>query len=95
MFGQTVQPISSYQLVREQLSQEYTLQSVDLTTGQVPFEVDALVVIAPQNMTELEKFAIDQYLMRGGAVIIAATQNTLDSDPYQGYLTMNPVEGWT
>ena len=93
MFGQTVQPISSYQLVREQLSQEYTVQSVDLTTGQVPFNIDALVVVAPQNMTDLEKFAIDQYLMRGGAVVIAATQNTLDSDPYQGYLTVNPVEG--
>ena len=93
MFGQTVQPISSYQLVREQLSQEYTVQSVDLTTGQVPFNIDALVVVAPQNMTDLEKFAIDQYLMRGGAVVIAATQNTLDSDPYQGYLTVSPVEG--
>lgn len=93
MFGQMVQPISSYQLIREQLSQEYTVQSVDLTSGQVPFEVDALVVVAPQNMTDIEKFAIDQYLMRGGAVIIAATQYTLDSDPYQGYLMVNPVQG--
>jgi len=92
MFGQMVQPISSYQLIREQLSQEYTVQNVDLTTGQVPFEVDTLVVVAPQNMTDVEKFAIDQYLMRGGAVIVAVTQNTLDSDPYQGFLTMSPVK---
>jgi len=71
-FGGTVDPISSWYTIQEQLRQDYSLVQVDLTTGRVPGEVDVLLVIAPQNMTDEERFAIDQYLMRGGAVVLAA-----------------------
>ncbi len=48
------------------------MRSIDLQAGQVPPDVDTLVVIAPQNMTDKERYAIDQYLMRGGSVIVGA-----------------------
>ena len=59
--------ISSWNIAADQISQDYTLSPVDLTDGRVPTEIDVLAVIAPQRMTDVERFAIDQYLMGGGA----------------------------
>lgn len=92
MFGQVQQPLSSWQQVREFLRQEYEVRTVDLTTGQVPADVDVLVVVAPQNMTDVERFAIDQYLMRGGSVVVAAGNYTLIPDQMTGGLGLQPVE---
>jgi ABC-2 type transport system permease protein len=32
-----------------------------------------LVLVAPQGMTDIERFAIDQFLMRGGSVVLATS----------------------
>jgi ABC-2 type transport system permease protein len=93
MFGQTIQPISSYDLVTQILQNDYNVQGVDLSTGAVPDEIDTLVLIAPQNLTSTELYAIDQYLMRGGAVVITTAGNTVTVDPYFGGLMMTPVQG--
>ena len=92
MFGQTQQAISSYQFALEQLRSDYELQSISLTSGRIPDNIDAVVVIAPQNLTEIEQYALDQFLMRGGAVIIAISPYKLDVDPFVGNLTLTPVE---
>ncbi len=93
MFGNVVQPISSWNRLQAQLQQDYTVQQVDLSSGRVPDEIDVLVLIAPQNLTDLEKFAMDQYLMRGGAVVAAAGNYILPSQNYGTGLTVSPVEG--
>ncbi|MEM5776067.1 MAG: GldG family protein, partial [Anaerolineaceae bacterium] len=64
MWGQTVQPVSSYDTLAKALSEEYTITQVDLTTGSVAPEIDVLVLIAPQGLDNVELFAIDQFLMR-------------------------------
>jgi len=46
----------------------------------------------PQNMTDQERFAIDQFLMRGGSVIVAAGNYKLDLDPFTNGLVSVPVE---
>ena len=71
-FGGTSPPISTWQMVKGHLSQDYTVKQVDLSSGRVPGDIDVLVVIAPNQFTDRERFAIDQYLMRGGAAIAAA-----------------------
>jgi ABC-2 type transport system permease protein len=78
-FGQQQQPLQTWQSLQQQLSQDYTVRSLDLTGGQVPPDVDVLVVVAPQNLSDKERYAIDQYLMRGGAVIVAAGNYALDT----------------
>jgi len=93
MMGQTQQPISSWQQLRESLRQEYEVRSVDLSNGQVPTNVDVLVVVGPQGMSEKERFAIDQYLMRGGAVVVSAGNYGIQVDPMQGGLGLKPLEG--
>ncbi len=93
MLGQTQQPISSWQQVKESLGQEYEVRTVDLSTGQVPDNVDVLVVIGPQGMTDEERYAIDQYLMRGGSLVVAAGNYGIQVDPMQGGLGLKPWEG--
>ncbi len=86
IYGQTVRPLSSWNKVRETLRQEYEVRDVDLSTGMVDPDVNVLLIIAPQGFTDKELYAIDQYLMRGGAVILAAGNTALIQDPYTGDL---------
>ena len=92
MMGQMQQPISSWQQVRDSLAQEYEVRRIDLSTGQVPDDVDVMVLVGPQGMTDKDRFAIDQYLMRGGAVIVAAGNYGIQVDPMQGGLGLKPLE---
>jgi len=92
LYGGTVQPISSWELVWQQLMQDYTVKSVDLSSGRVPGDVDVLVVIAPQGLGDAERFAIDQYLMRGGAVVVAAGNYILSPLQFGGGLLIEPVQ---
>lgn len=93
MFGQMQQPISTFQAIREQLRAEYTVKDVDLSAGSVPADIDTLLLIAPQNFGEMELFAVDQFLMRGGALVVASGSNTLGVDPYYGEPMLTPIEG--
>jgi ABC-2 type transport system permease protein len=93
MFGQTQPPLQTYQTIVQSLGDNYDVQTVDLTKGEVPANVDILLVIAPENLTDIERYAIDQYLMRGGTVFVAAGNFKLNVDPYSGGLVLQPVEG--
>jgi len=92
MFGQPQQPLSTWQQLRQFLAQEHEVRSIDLTTGSVPADVDVLVVVAPQGMTDTERFAIDQYLMRGGAIVAVAGNHTLMPDQFSGGLGLQAVQ---
>jgi ABC-2 type transport system permease protein len=58
----------------------------------VPADVDVLVVVAPQGMTDKERFAVDQYLMRGGSVLVAAGNYGITVDQMGGGLALKPLE---
>jgi len=91
MFGQIQEPLSSWRTVPEYLRENYEVRSIDLTQ-EVPADVDVLVVIAPQAMSDRERFAIDQYLMRGGAVVVAAGNYGIALDYFTGSLALQPLE---
>jgi ABC-2 type transport system permease protein len=93
MFGQMQPSLRSWQMIRQQLSNDYTVQDVDLSTGAVPPDVDVLLVISPQGMGDKERYAIDQFLMRGGAIVLAAANHTAALDQFTGNLVLQPVEG--
>jgi len=92
MFGQQMPSFKQYNSIINQLQQEYQVRRVDLSTGQVPPDIDVLFVIAPQGMTDKERYAIDQYLMRGGSVILAAGNYILNPDPFSGSLGVQEVK---
>lgn len=88
-FGRPQQPFASWELLQQQLAGDYAVQDVDLNDGEVPPQVDALVVVAPQALSDRERFAVDQYLMRGGALLVAAGSHRADADPFTGGLTLS------
>jgi ABC-2 type transport system permease protein len=91
VYGGTVPPLSSWNLLQEQLRADYEVKQVNLSSGRVPGDVDTLVVVAPQNMSEAERFAIDQYLMRGGSVVVAAGSYVLPAEQFPGGLYVEQV----
>jgi ABC-2 type transport system permease protein len=93
MFGQAAPSLKRYTTIMEQLRQNYNVRTLDLTTGQVPADIDVMLVVAPQNMSDKELYAIDQYLMRGGALIMAAGNYAINPDPLTGSLGVAPIEG--
>jgi len=88
-FGRPQQPFASWELLQQQLAGDYAVQDVDLNDGEVPPQVDALVVVAPQALSDRERFAVDQYLMRGGALLVAAGSHRADADSFTGGLTLS------
>lgn len=90
--GQMEQPISSWQMLRMQLGDNYTVKPVDLSTGRVPGDVDVLVLVAPAGLDDKARFAVDQYLMRGGAVIVAAGNYILSPQQLSGGITVSALE---
>jgi ABC-2 type transport system permease protein len=90
---QTQPSLGQYTFIQQVLNENYEVRSVDLSEGQVPTDIDVLLVIAPQNMSDFERFAVDQYLMRSGNVLVAAGNYTLAQDQTTGDLTLQPISG--
>jgi ABC-2 type transport system permease protein len=91
-YGQSQGSLESYQMISQQLQRDYTVKSVDLTTGQVPPDVDVLLLIGPTNMTQKDLYAIDQYLMSGGSVVVAGGNFSMASTQTGG-LGVQQVQG--
>lgn len=62
---------SSFQFLEDSLSAEYSVEKNDLFSGRVPASTDLLAVLSPNELKEQQVFAIDQYLMQGGTVLMA------------------------
>jgi len=61
-----------YEVVRKFLQKQYNIITVDLSTGnEVPASVTTLVVAGPKKeFKEYEKYRLDQFLMRGGKLVL-------------------------
>ncbi len=62
---------NTYERLFEQLTSGLDVVRADLTDGQVPEEAEALLVVDPSSLGDNEVFAIDQFLMRGGTVLLS------------------------
>ena len=81
---QPPRPHSDYQILEQLLGEDYEVKRLDLEDGVVPDVVDVMIVGKPGEMNERQKFALDQYLMRGGKLIVMATR--FEIHPQQGTL---------
>ena len=45
----------------------------DLASGTVPMNADLLLLLAPENLSQQEVFAVDQFLMQGGTVVVTTS----------------------
>tara|TARA_R110002072_G_scaffold93971_2_gene208097 strand:- start:192 stop:1298 length:1107 start_codon:yes stop_codon:yes gene_type:complete len=60
------------------ITKDYSIRLEDLSDGGVSPEADILAVVAPHKLDEQSIFAIDQFLMRGGTVIMATSPFTAE-----------------
>lgn len=63
----------NYRSLRSALKKNVRVVDAGLSDGKVPSGTDLLMVMSPNELTEKALFAIDQFLMRGGQVVIAAS----------------------
>ncbi|MEL6184735.1 MAG: Gldg family protein, partial [Myxococcota bacterium] len=79
------------QLLRAQLSENYTVKDTKLDDGIVASDVDVLVVQAPENFDAKKAFAVDQFLMKGGTVVVLGGRYALDIAGSRRSLSVKPV----
>jgi ABC-2 type transport system permease protein len=63
----------TYSRLEQVIGENARLRDVDLADGRVPDDVDLLLVLAPRAIDDKRRFAIDQFLMRGGPVVLATS----------------------
>lgn len=68
----------SFSSLQQSVSRDHTIVMQDLSDGAVDTSADLIVVMAPENLDEQARFALDQYLMRGGTVIVSTSPYSLN-----------------
>ncbi|OGR19897.1 MAG: hypothetical protein A2X81_12385 [Desulfobacterales bacterium GWB2_56_26] len=68
------------EILEEVLGKEHTVTPADLANGRVPEEADLLMVVAPEELTDKQLFAVDQFLMQGGTVVLATSPFNIGLD---------------
>lgn len=62
-----------FEILRELLTKEHGVINADLANGRVPDDTDLLLIVAPESVDEKQLFAVDQFLMEGGTVVLATS----------------------
>jgi ABC-2 type transport system permease protein len=87
---------NSFSQLRDYLSQDLQVVSADLASGRVPDAAEVLLVLDPESLDERAVFAVDQFLMKGGTVVVSAGRYAASLD--QRSLTAVPrtsgLEDW-
>jgi ABC-type uncharacterized transport system involved in gliding motility auxiliary subunit len=66
MQGRPLEPYT----VLEQLRQLYDVHTLSPEFDKVPDDVDVLMIVHPQNLSEKTLYAIDQYVLKGGKALV-------------------------
>ncbi|MCY3941256.1 MAG: Gldg family protein, partial [Gammaproteobacteria bacterium] len=92
-FGQPMPSLQQYSILEGALRESYELRRVTLDEGGIAADVDVLVLMSPHSLSDAQRYAIDQYIMRGGSLVVAAGHYRLGVDAYAGTLLLDPNEG--
>ncbi|MCX6744292.1 MAG: GldG family protein [Candidatus Parcubacteria bacterium] len=76
--GAETNQINDYTTIKKSLDKNYTVTTVDITSGQKIENIDTLIVAGPKKaLTERELYEIDQFVMRGGKAIFLLDEVTV------------------
>jgi len=64
--------------LRATLAESYNLASANMMSGRVPDDADLLLLVSPDKLDIRQLFAVDQFLMRGGTVVLATSPFDID-----------------
>jgi ABC-type uncharacterized transport system involved in gliding motility auxiliary subunit len=58
-------------VIYQQLRDNFDIQTLDpMTTDRIPAQVSALLVVHPANFSDSARYAIDQFVMKGGHAVV-------------------------
>ena len=80
MMGQMGGGGKQFQAIQKKLEDSYSVKTVDLDSGVVPSDIDVLLVVAPHQFHDKQIFAMDQFLMKGGTVVLATSPINVNRD---------------
>jgi ABC-2 type transport system permease protein len=69
-----------FSALRDRLADAYAVENVSLDNGLVPSQVDLLLLVAPEQLNQKQLFAVDQFLMKGGTVMLATSTFDINVD---------------
>ena len=61
-----------YSRLQKVLAENVRVKEADLKDGRTPADADLLMVLSPKDLDDKQVFAIDQFLMQGGTVVMAS-----------------------
>lgn len=64
---------NSYQQLQQFLAADYNVETSDLADGVVPASASIVLLLEPDNLSEKQVFAVDQFLMQGGTVVLVSS----------------------
>jgi ABC-type uncharacterized transport system involved in gliding motility auxiliary subunit len=64
----TNQPREAW-VIYEQLNQAFDIQRVDLSAGELPDDLDVLLLVHPKEIGDAMRYAIDQFVLKGGRLV--------------------------
>ncbi|MBT7410922.1 MAG: ABC transporter permease subunit, partial [Methylococcales bacterium] len=77
-YGMPTRGGKQFTLLEEKMVENVTIKDTSLKEGRVSNDADFLIVAAPNNLNEKQVFAIDQFLMQGGTVMISTSPYNID-----------------
>jgi len=85
-----------FEALRTQLEANLNVRNFDINQDQIPETSDILLVAAPEKLNQKGLFAIDQFLMKGGTVLLATSpyQVKLSRDSLTATKEANPLLDW-
>ncbi len=85
------EPVPPY-VIRTQIGQIFETRFLGAAVEEVPREVDVLLVVHPKEMTARTRFAIDQYLLAGGAAMIFVDPYA-EAEGMEGQMVGQTIDG--
>jgi ABC-type uncharacterized transport system involved in gliding motility auxiliary subunit len=88
-------------LILEQMKEFFEVEMLDQARGEIPDNIDVLLIAQPAGLRPATAYAIDQYAMKGGKVLVLidptpeAAQAVLLSQDRKGLsILKNMLKGW-
>jgi len=79
-YGMPPEQGPQFTVLKSMLEKEHKVADTDLESGHLPEDADLLMVVAPESFSDKQLFAMDQFLMQGGTVVIAASPYAIGID---------------
>lgn len=70
-------------LITQVLKNDYNISSINTDIAEIPLTTDILIVINPQKINRMFLYALDQYILRGGKLLLLLDPDTRYSNRFK------------